>query len=84
MKFLLENARNIIFVVVFFGSLFALGVRLYTTPDKVEALEENVRVLQTKQEMFELRFSTLEQNFIDIKEDMKEIKSDIKLLLRTK
>ena len=81
LKFIFENIKNISVIVVFLGGLFVLCVRLYSTPDRVDTLEENVRVLQTKQEMFDLRFNNLEQNVQTFREDLKEMKQDIKLLL---
>lgn len=84
LKFLLENVKNVVFLICIIGAVLAFGVRLYEVPSRLDLDEQAIRTLQTKQDMVELRFNTLEQEFATMREDIKEIRSDVKLLLRTK
>lgn len=83
-KFIVANAKNLVFLVCALGTVIAFCVTLYGIPPRIDKAESDILTIKQKQEIFEVRFGTLEQSFKDIKEDMKEIKADVKLLLQRK
>lgn len=83
-RFVIENAKNIVFLICALATVIAFCITLYGIPPRIDKAESDILAIKQKQEMFELRFGSLEESFRDLKEDTKEIKGDIKLLLRTK
>ena len=83
-RFVIENAKNIVFLVCTMATVIAFCVTLYGIPPRIDKAESDILEIKAKQELIEVRFSSMEKAFSDIKDDVKEIRSDVKLLLRTK
>ena len=83
-KFLIENTKNIVFLIGVFGTIIAFLVTLYGLPSRLDRTEKDVQSMTGRVEHVELRLDVIEGSFKDVKEDLKDIKADIKLLLRTK
>lgn len=82
LKFVVENAKNIVFLACAFGTVIAFCMTLYGIPPRIDEAEKSILSIKQRQELFEVRFGTLEESFRDLKADLKDIKTDIKLLLQ--
>ena len=82
LRFLVENAKNLVFLVCALGTVVAFCITLYGIPPRIDRAEADILEVKRKQELFEVRFGTLESSFSDLKADLKDIKTDIKLLLQ--
>ena len=83
-RFILENAKNIGFLIGISTALIAFLFTLYGLPLRLEKAESTVEELKSRTDKIEMRLSVIEGSFNDLKEDIKEIRNDVKLLLRTK
>ena len=83
-SFIIENAKNIVFLLGIATGVIAFLFTLYGLPVRLEKAENEIYSLTNRQERVEMRIEVIEGSFADVKEDLKDIKADIKLLLRTK
>lgn len=83
-KFFVENAKNIVFLICATATIVAFCVTLYGIPPRIDKAEEDIQSIKVKQELMDVKFNSLEGSFKDIKEDIKEIRNDLKLLLQRK
>lgn len=83
-RFIIENAKNIGFLIGVVVAVLAFLFTLYGMPVRIDKAESNIAELHSRQDRIEMRIEVIEGSFTDLKEDIKDIKSDIKLLLRTK
>ena len=84
LKFVVENAKNLVFLVCALGTVVAFCITLYGIPPRIDKAEEDILSIKMKQELMDVKFNSLEGSFKDIKEDIKEIRNDLKLLLQRK
>ena len=83
-RFILENAKNLGFLLGVAPAVIAFIFTLYGLPIRLEKAESTIDELKSRSDRIEMRLSIMETSFTDLKEDIKDIKSDVKLLLRTK
>lgn len=81
-KFLIENTKNIVFLIGVFGTIIAFLVTLYGLPSRLDRTEKDIQSTAGRVERVEMRLDVMEGSFKDVKEDLKDIKQDIKLLLQ--
>lgn len=83
-RFLIENAKSIIFLSGCFLGLCSFVVVLYGVPSRLEKCEKDIIEMSNRQTRLEAKLSSIEESFKEVKEDLKEIRNDVKLLLRVK
>ena len=84
LKFLIENAKGIGFLIGFIFAFCAFITILYGVPARLDKAEKDILDISNRQTRLEDKLSNIEVSFKEVKDDLKEIRNDVKLLLRTK